>query len=76
MIKIKPLIWETSTVAKTIFANTLFGFYGITEFSVEGNRFYLRGFGEEIGRFETIESAKQFAFDDFNRRLKETILNY
>ena len=73
MPKIKPFVWEKSPVDKSQFTETPFGYYGITEFSVENTPFYLRGFGKEIGCFETIELAKRFAFDDFKRRLEETL---
>jgi hypothetical protein len=73
MSKIKPFIWEKSPVGYTVVTNNEFGGYGITEFSIEENPFHLRGFGKEIGQFETLELAKQFAFDDFKKRLERTI---
>lgn len=73
MPKIKPFVWEKSPIGFTILTNNEFGGYGIIQRPVEENPFHLRAFGKEIGQFETLELAKRFAFDDFKRRLEETL---
>lgn len=78
MAKIKPFVWEKSSVANHEFAETLFGYYGVQGFtSSDGSmKYYSVGpveMDDENIKFETIELAKRFAFDDFKRRLEETL---
>lgn len=78
MPKIKPFIWEKSSVANHEFTETLFGYYGVHGFTDQDGlmKYHAVGiveFDDETMKFETIEQAKQYAFDDFKRRLEETL---
>lgn len=77
MPKIKPFVWEKSSVANHEFAETPFGYYGVQGFGsmveMEWCAVGIVEFEDENKSFPTIELAKRFAFDDFKRRLEETL---
>lgn len=69
MPKIKPFNWNHSgeNIRQT---STSFGDYLI--YKTDRDQFKVR-FHEVIGVANTIEQAKRLAFDDFKRRLEETL---
>jgi len=69
MPKIKPFEWNHSgeNIRQT---STPFGDYLIYKTDREQFKVW---FHEVIGVTNTIEQAKRFAFDDFKRRLEETL---
>lgn len=69
MVKIKPFIW-TIPEEDLFCAETPFGSYEIDQ--VSDVEFSVNFVGYPL-KFETLELAKRFAFDDFKRRLEETI---
>jgi hypothetical protein len=68
MPKIKPFIWELSGTYIYI-SKTPFGNYSI---AVHDDRIDVR-FGEILAKVQTLNEAKRFAFNDFKRRLEETL---
>jgi len=69
MPKIKPFVWKHSSDLYS--ARTEFGYYYI---EVLGNyKFKMSFILTSEGTFNSLELAKRAAFDDFKRRLEETL---
>jgi len=71
MPKIKPFVWRKAKFDSTTFiSETPFGKYWYYQIDDE---FHIRFQDENIAVVKVESLAKRFAFDDFKRRLEETL---
>lgn len=68
MPKIKPFIWKFDGLL-TNFTNTPFGYYFIEQRDDD----WMVTFQRDAWSCQSLNLAKRFAFDDFKRRLEETL---
>lgn len=68
MPKIKPFVWKFDGLL-TYFTNTPFGYY----FIVQRDDVWMVKFASDEWLRQSLNIAKRFAFDDFKRRLEETL---
>lgn len=77
MAKIKPFVWQKSTVANLEFTTNPLCDYGVQAFTGDDGQleWYVNGVCGHLMEkpFQTIQEAKRFAFDDFRERLEEIL---
>jgi hypothetical protein len=77
MPKIKPFIWQKTSITNHEFTQNPLCDYGVQAFAGDDGQleWYVAGICDHAMEtpFSTIQEAKRFAFDDFRKRLEETL---